>query len=673
MDTDTRSGEFETLRHDMVEHQLAGRGLADEAVLEAMRTVLREAFVPEGLEEFAYRDAPLPIGEEQTISQPYAVAHMIAALELTPGDRVLDVGTGSGYAAAVASRIAREVHSIERYKALAEEAKERLQQLGYDNIEVRHGDGTLGWPERVPFDAIVVAAAGPRVPEPLLEQLTVGGRLVMPTGERDRSQQLVRLRRMSETDYERESLGGVRFVPLVGAAGFDGPSGDGAGVAVPEAGVTETAAPPSRSEQITRHAEPFASIAKADLDALMERIGEARVVLLGEATHGTAEFYEMRAKITQALIERKGFQVVAAEADWPDAAQIDQYVRGDGREPAEEEPFTRFPTWMWANTEVRDLIEWMRRYNEGRSPEEAPGFYGLDLYGLRASIAAVLHYLEDVDPEAAQVARERYSCLSPWEQDPAAYGRMTVRGRYRECEDEVLDMLQELLEKRLAYTARDGERFFDAAQNARLVASAEQYYRTMYYGSVRSWNLRDEHMFETLKQLLDFRGADAKAVVWAHNSHLGDASATEMGTRGEHNVGQLCREHFGEDVYLVGFGTDRGTVAAASAWNGPMEVKTVRPAHEESYERLMCEAGPERFLLPLRDASPAFRRALQEERLERAIGVIYRPETELQSHYFRASLPRQFDEYIWLDETQAVTPLGPEHTGGMPETFPFGT
>ena len=661
--------EFVHLREEMVERQLAGRGIQNEVVLEAMRTVRREAFVPDDMREFAYRDAPLPIGEEQTISQPHVVARMAEVLELSPADRVLDVGTGSGYAAAVLSQIAQAVYTVERHESLAQAARERFRRLGYANVAVRHGDGTLGWAEHAPFEGITVAAAGPEVPEPLLEQLAVGGRLVMPTGEAGRFQKLILVHRTGKADYEREQLGDVRFVPLIGAEGFGEPDGAGAG----EASAADKQL--TLSERIARGAEPVASIEGADLDELVERIGEARVVLLGEATHGTAEFYEMRAKITRALIRRKGFQIVAAEADWPDAAQIDRYVRSAEHVPSVEKPFTRFPTWMWANTHVLDLVEWLRQYNlERTSGEQGVGFYGLDLYSLRASIHAILHYLEDVDPEAARVARERYGCLSPWEQDPAAYGRMAISGRYRECEKEVVDMLQDMLEKRLTYAARDGQRFFDAAQNARIVANAEQYYRTIYYGSVTSWNLRDEHMFETLKQLLAHRGPEAKAVVWAHNSHLGDASATEMSMRGEHNVGQLCREAFGDEAYLVGFGTDHGTVAAASSWDGPMEVKRVRPAHEESYERLMREAEEEAFLLPLHKSTAAgpLRRALLEERLERAIGVIYRPQTELQSHYFRAALPRQFDEYIWFDETRAVTPLEPEAAEGMPETFPFG-
>jgi protein-L-isoaspartate(D-aspartate) O-methyltransferase len=278
-----------------------------------------------------------------------------------------------------------------------------------------------------------------------------------------------------------------------------------------------------------------------------------------------------------------------------------------------------------------------------------------------------------VDPESAAVARRRYACLTPWEQDPAVYGAATMRGRYEECEPQVVAMLEDLLDKRLQYISADGQRFLNALQNARLVTNAERYYRIMYYGSQESWNLRDSHMFETLQILMDFRGPDSRAVVWAHNSHLGDASATEMGARGQHNVGQLCREEYEHDAYLVGFGTDHGTVAAASDWDGPMEIKDVRPAHPHSYEHLCHQATTRAFLLPLREPlEQGLRSTLENERLERAIGVVYRPGTELQSHYLQASLPHQFDEYIWFDETQAITPLAPEAGEGMPETFPFG-
>jgi protein-L-isoaspartate(D-aspartate) O-methyltransferase len=336
-------------------------------------------------------------------------------------------------------------------------------------------------------------------------------------------------------------------------------------------------------------------------------------------------------------------------------------------------PFQRFPTWMWRNHETLAFVEWLRAHNAKTRGDRPPvAFYGLDLYSLFASIQAVLQFLDRVDPSAARVARRRYACLTPWEADPAAYGRAAISGRYRVCEREAVAMLRDLVARRLDYAARDGEAVLDAVQNARLIADAERYYRAMYYGSDESWNLRDRHMFDTLEALLAFHGPDAKAVVWEHNSHLGDASATEMGLRGQLNVGQLCREKHAESAFLIGFGTDRGTVAAADDWDGPMRVMQVRPAHPESYERLCHEAGLPAFFLHLREPSrDELRLELEPPRLERAIGVVYRPDTELQSHYFHASLPRQFDEYIWIDETRAVRPVTADDGRALPRSHPF--
>jgi protein-L-isoaspartate(D-aspartate) O-methyltransferase len=425
---------------------------------------------------------------------------------------------------------------------------------------------------------------------------------------------------------------------------------------------------------IREAAEPIGDIEEVDLGPLLDRIGDARVVLLGEASHGTSEFYSMRARITRELIRRRGFTIVAVEADWPDAARVDRYVRHAPPVPEPTPAFSRFPTWMWRNKEVHTFVEWLRAWNgELADPVRTTGFYGLDLYSLFSSIAAVLRYLDEVDPAAAAVARHRYGCLSPWEREPAVYGRAAVTGQYRICEEPVTQMLRDMLTRRLDYAARDGERFLDAAQNARLVANAERYYRSMYYGRADSWNLRDRHMFDTLEMLLAHTGPEAKAVVWEHNSHIGNAAATEMSARGEFNVGQLCRERFGRGVYAVGFGTDHGTVAAASDWDGPMEVMDVRPAHPESYERLFHDSGAPALILPLGPGARAdVTGELQRPRLERAIGVIYRPETELQSHYFQAVLPAQFDEYVWFDETQAVGALPTVRLAGLPDTYPFG-
>jgi len=345
-----------------------------------------------------------------------------------------------------------------------------------------------------------------------------------------------------------------------------------------------------------------------------------------------------------------------------DAARVDHYVRSLDFPFREDPTFTRFPTWMWRNREVVELIEWLKSHNDlVEDPDRRVGFYGLDLYSLYKSRDAVLHYLEDIDPDAARVARRRYACLSPWERNPAHYGRAAMTSGYAQCESSVVEVLRDLLERRLDYALSDGDRFFDAASNAHLVAAAEQYYRAMYYGGPESWNLRDQHMFDTLERLLAFRGPEARAVVWAHNSHVGDARATEMGAvRGEHNIGQLCRQRFGGSAFSIGFGTHTGTVAAATDWDGPMHIKKVRPSHPTSYERLCHDADVPAFLLALRHpVRDAVREELAAPRLERAIGVIYRPETELQSHYFQAVLPWQFDAYAWFDETRAVEALEP--------------
>ncbi len=660
-------------RERMVTFQIAGRGVTDPRVLDAMRRVPREAFVAEGMEEFAYQDSPLPIAEAQTISQPYIVALMIEAAEVKPGDRVLDIGTGSGYAAAALAEIAGKVYTIERHKALADAARQRLAQIGYRTIEVRHGDGTLGWPEAAPFDAIIVAAGGPEIPEALRNQLKVGGRLIIPIGTLGREQQLVKVVRDSEHEFHEEDLGPVMFVPLIGEQGWAEPA------AQPGGWTRAEPRPPPARKQTPADLIREAAIALPALDnpsfgRLFDRFAQARVVLLGEATHGTSEFYRARAAITRRLIEQHGFSIVAVEADWPDAAAIDRYVRHKVPPVAAEPAFRRFPTWMWRNAEVHDFVEWMRAHNERLEPARRAGFFGLDIYNMNASIHSVIDYLEKVDPKAARVARERYGCLTPWQKDPATYGRAVLTAGYAKCESEVAAILRDLFAKQMEYRRRDGEDFLDAAQNARLVASAERYYRIMYSGSVESWNLRDRHMFGTLEHLLEWKGEDAKAVVWAHNSHIGNAAATEMGlVREEINIGQLCRDRFGEEAALIGFGTDRGTVAAASGWDGPMEIKEVRPSHRDSYERLCRDSGVARFLLDLReDKSPKLHTGLLYPRLERAIGVIYRPETELASHYFDASLPKQFDGFVWFEETRAVTPLPATAREGMPETYPFG-
>lgn len=652
----------------MVERQIAARGVRDSRVLDAMRRVPREAFVAEGSQEFAHEDSPLPIGEGQTISQPYIVAFMLEAAEIGPGDRVLEVGVGSGYAAAVAAQLAAEVCAVERHASLVAQAQQRFDKLGYCNIALRHADGTKGWPDDGAFDAIVVSAGGSQIPPALKSQLKVGGRLVIPVGEEDEPQELIKLTRGSETEFDEERLGSVRFVPLVGADDWVEDGRRSSSSHLP--GVSQRKTP---ADLIAEAAEPLPDFDDPAFGALFDRFAGKRVVLLGEASHGTSEFYQARAAITKHLIAQHGFSIVAVEADWPDAAAVDRYVRH--LSPREgETSFQRFPTWMWRNTDVDAFIHVMRELNVGLDEKRRAGFYGLDIYNMAASIASVLDYLDKVDPHAAAVARERYGCLTPWQREPSTYGRAVLTEGYRKCEEGVVAQLRDLLRGRLRYEEDNPDSFLDAAQNARLVASAERYYRIMYYGGAESWNLRDTHMFETLEHVLHARGADAKAVVWAHNSHIGDARHTEMGAvRDELNIGQLCRERFGaESVALIGMGTHEGTVAAADDWDGEMKAKRVNPSRSDSVERLFHDAGVTRCLLDLSHDNPATR-ALRSPKLERFIGVIYRPATELQSHYAEASLAQQFDAFLWFDETTAVTPLAPAHVKpGLPDTYPFG-
>lgn len=457
-------------------------------------------------------------------------------------------------------------------------------------------------------------------------------------------------------------------------------------------------------ELIDDSSEHFSSIDSANLDGLLERIGDSRLVLLGEATHGSAEFYDMRSRITRELIEKKGFNIIALEADWPDATSIDHFVRGTGHNPFQNaghssgfknKPFSDFPTWMWANHSVLAFMHWLKNYNQTvNSAEQAVGFYGLDIYNMYASIEAVLDYLQDVDPKAAQAARWSYACLMPWADDPSLYSRDMQSGRYRGCAHEVTSVLHGLHNKRGIYTQTNTrldrpdnrlanretgqQRFFSAVQNARLVRNSERYFRTLFLDNNNSWNQRDQNMFDTLMVILNYRGQSSKAVVWSHNSHTGDARATEMNAHGQFNLGQRARETFADSAYLIGFGTDHGTVAAASEWGAPMKVMRVPPSHKDSYGSLFHDVETDNFLLPLRKSimskpvQDITRKKLLAKRLQRAIGTTYDPEDELKKHYSQVSLPRQFDEYIWFDETQAVKPLSRDTVKGVPDTFPFG-
>lgn len=433
-----------------------------------------------------------------------------------------------------------------------------------------------------------------------------------------------------------------------------------------------------------------------EYDALLNEIGDASIVLLGEATHGTEEFYRARARISQRLIEEKNFDAIAVEADWPDALRVSRYISetsgsnvkhdtaGDETPEDALQNFTRFPLWMWRNTETVDLIKWMRGHNmQPEGSGNKVGFFGIDLYSLRKSMDSVVRYLSKVDPDAEKQARIGYSCFDNLAENPQEYGYAASFGMKKDCAEEVVQQLVTLSENAGKYLSGDGmqaeNELLYAQQNARVAQNAEAYYRTMFVGRNASWNLRDTHMADTLDALRDHlsqqRGRPAKIIVWAHNSHIGDARATEMGDHGQLNLGQLVRERYRpEETFLLGFTTHAGTVTAASEWDSPAELKEVRTSSPESYERLFHQTGLGNFFLPLRDGSQAAE-VLNDRRLERAIGVIYLPGSERLSHYFHASIAKQFDGVVHFDITKALTPLDRTahwRSEEMPETYPSG-
>jgi erythromycin esterase-like protein len=401
-----------------------------------------------------------------------------------------------------------------------------------------------------------------------------------------------------------------------------------------------------------------------DYNSLMTQIGDARVVMLGEATHGTHEFYHERMRITQRLIRDKGFSAVVIEGDWPDAYRVNQYVRGLGRDSSAEQAlssFTRFPRWMWGNTVVRDLVQWMRQHNTALPPTASRvGFYGMDVYSLPSSSDAVVQQLQGLDAVAAGRARERYRGLVQFRNNPEQLGLSALTDPNQPQARLAREQFEDLQRSYDAAQNRKDE-WFSALQNARVVQNAQEYYRVSYSGSESSWNVRDRHMADTLDALLTHLstpGKPAKIVVWAHNSHVGDARQTTMGESGEWTVGQLMRQRRPKETFLLGFTTYSGTVMAAREWDEPGQVRQVRPALPGSFAALFHETGVKKFLLPLQGESELVL-SMGEPRLERAIGVVYLPETERQSHYFQARMSKQFDAVIHIDNSSAIKPLRP--------------
>lgn len=622
-----------------IEEQLKDKGISNTLLLEAFQDIPEALFLSENLHPYLYEDVRIEKAIEKTEPRVIVIARMLEQLEVKEEDKILITGVDSVYILAVLSKIYKEVYAVELNQTYSKWALEVLKNININNVYIKTGKLENGWQTKAPFNAILSTTELKEIPNTIKQQLKIGAKILAPVGPDWAHVMLETIERISENQYITKALRDNYFIPRPKL--------------VPKIG-TEVYPKNEIIDEIGISSIPFKTIKEFPINGLLERIGDAKVVLLGEASHGTSEFYTARQEITKALIEKKGFNLVCSEADWSDAEQIDNYVRNQ-YQTQDWMPFARFPEWMWKNKEVLDFVEWLKNYNAKRN--NTIGFYGLDLYGLKNSIALVINYLEAIDPDLAALAKIRYSCIMPYMANPAVYGKLVHTKKLESCEKEVLKMLFDLLKNK--NNLNHSKAYFYAYQNATVVVDAERYYKAMYYGSAESWNLRDFHMFYTLKSLLTYYGKDSKAVVWAHNSHIGNALATEMYARGEINIGHLCKEHFGSKSYNIGFGTHTGTVAAAKQWGETMKVMNVNDSVAESYEQLCHKTNVTNFTLPLREehSEKKLREFLNTPRLERAIGVVYKPETELRSHYFNSVLPSQFDEYIWFNKTKAITPL----------------
>ena len=638
-----------------IEEQLKDKGISNKLLLEAFQDIPEALFLSENLHPYFYEDVRIEKNIEKTEPRVIVVARMLEQLQIKEEEKILITGVDSVYILAVLSKIYKEVYAVETNKTYSNWALEVLKNIEVTNVHIKTGKLENGWKAKAPFNAILSTSEFKEIPDTIKQQLKIGAKLLAPVGPDWAHVMLETIQRTSETEYVTKALRDNYFIPKPKL--------------IPNIG-TEIYPENDIIDEIGISSIPFKTIKKFPIDGLLERIGDAKVVLLGEASHGTSEFYTTRQEITKALIEKKGFNIVCAEADWSDAEQINNYVRNQ-YQSQDWMPFTRFPEWMWKNKEVLDFVEWLKKYNTKRN--NTIGFYGLDLYGLENSIDLVINYLEGIDPNLAALAKLRYSCIMPYMSNPTVYGKLVKTKKLESCEKAVLKMLFDLLKNK--NKLNHSQAYFYAYQNATVVVDAERYYKAMFYGSAESWNLRDFHMFYTLKSLLSYYGKDSKAVVWAHNSHIGNALATEMYARGEINIGHLCKEHFGSKTYNIGFGTHTGTVAAAKNWGDAMEVMPINDSEAESYEQLCHKTNVTNFTLPLREeySDKNLREFLNTPRLERAIGVVYRPETELRSHYFKTVLPSQFDEYIWFNKTKAITPLKTKtEKTKLAHTHPFG-
>jgi protein-L-isoaspartate(D-aspartate) O-methyltransferase len=638
-----------------IKEQLEDKGITSSLLLKAFQDIPEAFLLSETLHPYFYEDVRIEKAFEKTEPRVIVVARMLEQLKVKEEEKILITGVDSIYILVVLSKIYKAVYTIESNETYANWALDVLKTIDITNVHIKVGKSDMGWAEKGPFDAILIASELQTVPKTIKEQLKIGAKLLVPIGPDWAHVMLQIIKRVDKEAYTSRALRDSYFIPNPKI--------------LPDIG-TETYPDTEIIDEIGISSLPFKTLKTFPMDDLLERIGDAKVVLLGEASHGTSEFYLARQEITKALIEKKGFNFVCAEADWSDAEQINNYVKNDYKSQ-DWMPFARFPQWMWKNQEVLDFVEWLKKHNAKHN--NTIGFYGLDLYGLENSIDLVIKYLEDMDADLADLAKSRYACITPYMTQPSVYGKLIQNNKLVSCEKDILNMLFDLLKNK--NKLNHSQAYFYAYQNATVVVDAERYYKAMYYGSAESWNLRDFHMFYTLKSLLSYFGKASKAVVWAHNTHIGNALATEMYARGEINIGHLCKEHFGTNSYHIGFGTRTGTVAAARNWGEKMEVRSVIESVENSYEHLCHKTNVKNFTLPLRKehSHKDLREMLSTPRLQRAIGVVYRPETELMSHYFKTVLPSQFDEYIWFNKTKAIKPISTKMaTTKLMDLHPFG-
>lgn len=650
---------LEAMKKVSIKELLKNKGISNKLLLEAFQNIPEALFSSETMRTYFHQDLKSEENLDKIDPKIITVTRILEQLQVKEENKILITGVNSVSILAALSKIYKDVYAVEKTEAYAIWTLEVLKEIGITNVHLQTGNLEDGWTEQAPFNAILIATELKEIPTTLKIQLKVGAKLLAPIGPDWTHVMLKSIERVSETEYVTKALRGKYYIPKPKTLPKTSTK------VYPESEITE---------EIKTNSIPFKTIKDFPMDGLLERIGDANVVLLGEASHGTSEFYTTREEITKALIEKKGFNLVCAEADWPDAEHVNNYIK-NRYESEDWMPFMDFPKWMWRNKEALSLMEWLKEHNTKHN--NTVGFYGLDLYGLENSINLLVKNLKNIDSELSDLAKSHYSGIIPYMTKPELYGRLVKDKALVSSEKEIANMLFDLLKNK--NKLNHSEAYFHAYQNATVVADAEHYYRTMHLDSTDSWNLRDAHMFYTLKSLLSYFGGksknESKAVVWAHNSHIGNAMGTEMYERGEINIGHLCKEHFGSKAYTIGFGTHTGTVAAANNWGEEVKIMSVNESAPGSYENLFHKTNIPNFTLPLRaeHSGEKLREVLSSPKLERAIGVIYRPKTELRSHYFKASLPLQFDEYIWFNETKAVTPLtGKTEASKHIDEHPFG-